>query len=47
MSKKVDVSFMKICKTDDEWTRDVMDAGGKLLCSAPPAVHSSPTAPKA
>jgi len=32
MSKKVDVSFMKICKTDDEWTRDVMDAGGKLLC---------------
>eukprot|EP00325_Prymnesiales_sp_UTEX-LB-985_P023744 CAMPEP_0174717130 /NCGR_PEP_ID=MMETSP1094-20130205/25954_1 /TAXON_ID=156173 /ORGANISM="Chrysochromulina brevifilum, Strain UTEX LB 985" /LENGTH=165 /DNA_ID=CAMNT_0015917023 /DNA_START=53 /DNA_END=549 /DNA_ORIENTATION=- len=32
MSKKVDVSFMKMVNSDDEWQREVKDAGSKLLC---------------
>lgn len=29
---KVDINFMKFVKTEDEWERDVMTAGDKLLC---------------
>ena len=32
MSKKVDTSFMKLVATDAEWSREVSDAGGKVLC---------------
>jgi len=32
MSKKVDVSFMRMVNTQADWQREVIDAGDKLLC---------------
>ena len=40
MAKKVDVSFMKFCATDDEWTREVKEPVGVLL-GAPDTVGRS------
>ena len=34
MSKKVDTSFMKLVATDAEWSKEVAEGGGKVLCSA-------------
>ena len=33
MSKKVDTSFMKLVATDAEWSKEVAEGGGKVLCS--------------
>ena len=33
MSKKVDVSFMKLLYSDDDWQREIVEGGDKLLCS--------------
>mmetsp|Transcript_53223 Transcript_53223/g.137671 ORF Transcript_53223/g.137671 Transcript_53223/m.137671 type:complete len:121 (-) Transcript_53223:239-601(-) len=31
MSKKVDVSFMRMVNSEDDWKREVVDAGDKLM----------------
>ena len=33
MAKKVDTSFMKIVSNDAEWTREIEEASGKVMCS--------------
>ena len=42
MAKKVDVSFMRLVSSEIDWTREVKDAGPKLLCSEH-ACSSSPS----
>ena len=37
MAKKVDVSFMKFCYNDDEWTREVKEPVGVLLGAPAPS----------
>jgi len=32
MSKKVDVSFMRMVNTEDDWKREIKECGPKLLC---------------
>ena len=43
MAKKVDVSFMKFCYNDDEWTREVKEPVGVLLgAPAPSTIRRRP-----
>ena len=46
MSKKVDVSFMKMIANDDDWKREIVDGGPSAICSACPAAPPRHHAPR-